>query len=224
MPGDDTPDSTVWQQLTRWSGNRSRDELLTDIGLGRKIATIVAKRLTRLLAERGTRPDALTLTLGRYGNDDGENVQGLVTIDGAEGASVQMGPCCRPIPGDAIVGYLGRGEGLVVHTAECGIGKRLYERDSERWMKVEWAEQPARAFETGVTVLLKNGKGVLAEVAAAVAAAEADITHIDMGDEPASPTTELSLLLSVRDRLHLAEAMRTLKRSPRVLRVVRVKP
>src|SRR5256714_3610100 len=224
MPGDDTADSSVWQQLTRWSGNRSREELLTDIGLGRKIATIVAKRLARLLAERGTKPDALTLTLGRYGNDDRVQGQGMVMIDGAEGASVQMAPCCRPIPGDAIVGYLGRGEGLVVHTAECGIGKRLYERDSERWMKVEWSEQPTRPFETGVTVLVKNGKGVLAEVAAAVAAAEADITHIDMGDEPAAQTTELRLLLSVRDRLHLAEVMRTLKRSQRVLRVSRVKP
>ncbi|MFL6662762.1 MAG: RelA/SpoT family protein [Rhizobacter sp.] len=224
MPGDDSPESSVWQLLTRWSGNRSREELLTDIGLGRKIATIVAKRLARLLAEHGTRPDAVTLSMGRYGTDDGDSVQGMVMIDGAEGASVQMAPCCRPIPGDAIVGYLGRGEGLVVHTAECGIGKRLYERDSERWMKVEWAEQPTRPFETGVMVLVKNGKGVLAEVAAAVAAAEADITHIDMGDEPAAQTTELRLLLSVRDRLHLAEVMRTLKRSQRVLRVSRVKP
>ncbi|HUG21725.1 RelA/SpoT family protein [Piscinibacter sp.] len=224
MPGDDTAESPVWQQLTRWSGNRSREELLTDIGLGRKIATIVAKRLARLLAERGTRPDAVTLTMGRYASDDGESAQGMVLIDGAEGASVQMGPCCRPIPGDAIVGYLGRGEGLVIHTADCGIGKRLYERDSERWMKVEWAEQPTRAFETGVTLLLKNGKGVLAQVAQAVSSAEADITHIDMGDEPAAQTTELQLLLSVRDRLHLAEVMRTLKRSSAVLRVTRVKP
>ncbi|TMH32940.1 MAG: bifunctional (p)ppGpp synthetase/guanosine-3',5'-bis(diphosphate) 3'-pyrophosphohydrolase, partial [Betaproteobacteria bacterium] len=150
--------------------------------------------------------------------------QGMVLIDGSEGASVRMAPCCRPIPGDAIVGYLGRGEGLVVHTAECGVGKRLYERDSERWMAVDWAEQPTRAFETGITLLLKNGKGVLAEVAAAVAAAEADITHIDMGDEPASESTELRLLLSVRDRLHLAEVIRTLKRSAAVLRVARIKP
>ncbi|WP_280151284.1 bifunctional (p)ppGpp synthetase/guanosine-3',5'-bis(diphosphate) 3'-pyrophosphohydrolase [Piscinibacter sp. XHJ-5] len=224
MPGDDTEESPVWQQLTRWSGNRSREELLTDIGLGRKIATIVAKRLARLLADRGTRPDAVTLTMGRYAHEDNDHAQGMVTIDGAEGASVQMAPCCHPIPGDAIVGYLGRGEGLVIHTAECGIGKRLYERDSERWMQVDWAEQPTRAFETGVTVLVKNGKGVLAQVAAAVAAAEADITHIDMGDEPAAQTTELRLLLSVRDRLHLAEVMRTLKRSSLVLRVARVKP
>ena len=224
MPGDDTPESAVWQQLTRWSGNRNREELLTDIGLGRKIATIVAKRLARLLAEHGTKPDAVTLSMGRYTHDEGEHVQGMVLIDGAEGASVRMAPCCRPIPGDAIVGYLGRGEGLVVHTAECGVGKRLYERDSERWMNVEWAEQPTRAFETGVTVLVKNGKGVLADVASAVAAAEADITHIDMGEEPAAQTTELRLVLSVRDRLHLADVMRTLKRSGRVLRVSRVKP
>src|ERR1700712_3960436 len=158
MPADDTPESAVWAQLTRWSGNRSRDELMTDIGLGRKIATIVAKRLARLLAEGGTRPDALTLTMGRYGSDDAAPTQGMVVIDGGEGATVQMAPCCRPIPGDAIVGYLGRGEGLVIHTTDCAIGRRLFERDSERWMTVEWAEQPVRSFETGVALLIKKDK------------------------------------------------------------------
>ena len=225
LPAEDGPGAAIWQQLLRWSGNKSRADLFVDIGVGRKIATIVATRLARLLAEGGVRADALALTMGRYAAvDDSVPSQGLVLIDGSEGASVRMAPCCRPIPGDAIVGYLGRGEGLVVHTAECGVGKRLYERDSERWMAVDWAEQPTRAFETGITLLLKNGKGVLAEVAAAVAAAEADITHIDMGDEPASESTELRLLLSVRDRLHLAEVIRTLKRSAAVLRVARIKP
>lgn len=224
LPGDAPEHGPLWQQVTRWSGNRSRAELLTDIGLGRKIASIVAKRVARLMAEGGQRPDALTLTMGRYASDDNAPLQGMVLIDGSEGASVQLGACCRPIPGDAIVGYLGRGEGLTVHTAECSVGKKLFERDSERWMSVEWAEQPSRPFETAVTVLLKNGKGVLAEVASAVASAEADITHIDMGDERAAQTSELKLLLSVRDRLHLAEVMRTLKRTASVLRVARVKP
>jgi GTP pyrophosphokinase/guanosine-3',5'-bis(diphosphate) 3'-pyrophosphohydrolase len=135
-----------------------------------------------------------------------------------------MAPCCRPIPGDSIVGYLGRGEGLAVHTAECRIGKRLFERDREHWMSVEWAEEPTRPFEAAISLLLRNGKGVLAQVAAAVSAAEADISHIDMGDEPAGESAELSLVLSVRDRLHLAEVMRMLKRSAAVLRVARVKP
>jgi GTP pyrophosphokinase/guanosine-3',5'-bis(diphosphate) 3'-pyrophosphohydrolase len=224
LPGAEGPDAALWQQLTRWSGTKTREELFIDIGLGRKIATIVAKHLTRLMAERGTRPDALTLTMGRYAADDDAPAQGLVLIDGSEGASVRLAACCRPIPGDAIVGYLGRGEGLMVHTGECSVGKRLFERDSEHWMGVEWAEQPSRAFETAVSLLVNNGKGVLAQVAQAVSEAEADITHIEMGNEPATETTELQLLLSVRDRLHLADVMRTLKRSPAVLRVARIKP
>ena len=216
--------TAAWQQLTRWSGNRNRGELLIDIGLGKKIATIVAKRLAQLMVERGSKPDALTLTLGRYGDSDAMATQGVVSVDGSEGASVRLASCCRPIPGDQIVGYLGRGEGLIVHTAECQTGKRLFERDSERWMPVEWAEQLTRAFETSIVVLVSNGKGALAQVAAAVAAAEADITHLDMGQEPADETTELRLLISVRDRVHLAEVLRLLRRAPVVLRVWRYKP
>jgi len=224
MPGTDGSDASIWHQLTRWAGSKTREDLYTDIGLGRKIANIVAKRLARLMAERGTKPDPLTLTMGRYAADDSAVAQGLVVIDGSEGASLQLAPCCRPIPGDSIVGYLGRGEGLIVHTGECSVGKRLFERDSEHWMGVDWAEQPTRPFETGVSLLVTNGKGVLAQVAQAVSEAEADITHIEMGNEPAAESTELQLLISVRDRLHLADVMRHLKRSPSVLRVARVKP
>jgi GTP pyrophosphokinase/guanosine-3',5'-bis(diphosphate) 3'-pyrophosphohydrolase len=224
MPSGDPNDAValaLWQQLTRWSGNRNRGELLVDIGLGRKIAIIVAKRLAQMMAERGIKPDAVTLTLGRYGHDDSTPTQGIVFVDGSEGASIQFATCCRPIPGDAIVGYLGRGEGLLVHTAECPTGKRLFERDSERWMQVEWAEELHRTFETSIFVLVKSGKGVLAQVASRVSMAEADIIHLGMDPEQGEETTELRLLISVRDRLHLAEVLRTLRRSPVVLRVSR---
>ncbi|GIX25674.1 MULTISPECIES: bifunctional (p)ppGpp synthetase/guanosine-3',5'-bis(diphosphate) 3'-pyrophosphohydrolase [Caldimonas] len=226
MPaGDEThgPATALWQSLIRWSGNRNKRELLIDIGLGRKIATIVAKRLAKLLIEAGSKPDALTLSMSRYLTDDITPAQAMITLDGSEGGTVQMATCCRPIPGDAIVGYLGRGEGLVVHTGECQVGKRLYQRDSERWIAVEWADELTRSFETAVTLLVLNQKGVLAKVAQAVSEAEADITHIDMGHDPGQSTTELKLLLSVRDRIHLAQVLRTLKRSPLVLRVARVK-
>jgi len=227
MPSTDPADedaAALWQQVTRWSGSRQRADLMTDLGLGRKIATIVAKRVAQLMVERGSRPDAVTLTLGRYASDDSVPAQGLVTIDGGEGVSVQTASCCRPIPGDAIVGYLGRGEGLSVHTAECGVARRLRERDGENWLPVDWAEEPVRPFETAVQVLVDNGKGVLARVASAISGAEADITHIAMGDERAGQTVELRLLLAVRDRLHLAEVLRALKRAPAVLRAQRVKP
>ena len=226
LPGDDAPESQVlWQQLTRWSGNRSREELMTDIGLGRKIASIVAKRLAALLTERGDKPDAVTLTLGRFATDESLPTQALVLIDGTEGATVQLGSCCRPIPGDAVVGHLGRGEGLVVHTVDCTVGKRLLERDRDGIMQVDWAEQPSRPFETGIMVLVNGGKGVLAQVAQGVAAAEADITHIDMGDGPAAESaTELKLIVAVRDRLHLADVMRKLRRAHAVHKVSRIKP
>ncbi len=221
----DGPDAALWTQLLRWSGNRSKADLLIDIGLGRKIASIVAKRLARLMTDSGARPDAVTLSWGRYAtSDDGAPSHGHVVIDGTEGASVQLATCCRPIPGDEIVGYLGRGEGLTVHTADCHVGRRLFERDSERWIAVDWAEQPTRLFETVVAVLVSNGKGVLAQVAQAVSGAEADITHLDMGDERATETADLKLSIAVRDRLHLADVLRTLKRAPPVLRVARVKP
>ena len=210
----------LWQALTRWGGNRTVDELLVDIGLGRKIATMVAKRLAQFMAESGERPDALTLSLGRF--SDEAPTQGAVVLDGSEGATVQLAPCCTPVPGDAIAGYLGRGEGLVVHRHTCGVGQRLFERDRDRWIDVSWSEEPTRLFETVLRVMVTNGKGVLAQVASAVSRAETDITHIEMGNERLGETAELRLTVSVRDRVHLADVMRTLKRCPSVLRVERL--
>ncbi|MDT8998409.1 bifunctional (p)ppGpp synthetase/guanosine-3',5'-bis(diphosphate) 3'-pyrophosphohydrolase [Paucibacter sp. APW11] len=224
LDDEDNDAAQLWQELARWAGNRHVDELLIEIGLGRKIATIVAKKLARMLAEQGQRPDAVMLSMGRFASDDAP-AQGQVTLDGSEGASVRLASCCRPIPGDDIKGYLGRGEGLVVHTAECQVGRRLYQRDSEHWIAVAWAEELTRSFEAAIGVLMQNGKGVLAQIATAVSSAEADITHISMSDEAQQrETAEMQLLLSVRDRLHLADVLRTIKRSPMVLRVWRIKP
>jgi GTP pyrophosphokinase/guanosine-3',5'-bis(diphosphate) 3'-pyrophosphohydrolase len=212
----------LWQQLARWGGNRSRMELLVDIGLGRKIAVIVAKRLARLMAEGGIRPDAVSLTLGKFQTDEASHPQGVVFVDGSQDATVQLAPCCRPLPGDAITGYLGRGEGLVVHTAECEVGKRLFERDRERWIPVEWSEEITRPFEAAIWITVNNAKGVLAQVATAISNAEADITHIDMGQERAAEMAELRLLVHVRDRSHLADVLRALRRAPAVTQATRM--
>jgi GTP pyrophosphokinase/guanosine-3',5'-bis(diphosphate) 3'-pyrophosphohydrolase len=219
----DDPAHAMWQELATWAGSASAEQLLVDVGAGRKIATIIAKKLARLMADQGQKPDALALTLGRF-TEVAPDI-GRVTIDGSEGASVQLATCCRPVPGDAVRGYLGRGEGLVVHTCECQVGRRLFLRDAEHWIQVDWAEEMSRSFEAGIGLLLKNGKGVLAQVAQAVAQAEADITHIAMGDEAAlRENAEMTLLIGVRDRLHLAEVLRVLRRSPPVLQVWRIKP
>lgn len=221
FPDDDTAHHGVWERLLRFTGNRTKAELLIDIGLGKRIATIVAKRLVTLLAEEtGEKPDALLLTRERFTAHE-NMAQGLVTLDGSENASVHYSTCCRPIPGDAIVGYLGRGEGLVVHTATCPIAVKLQHKDSERFIGVDWADDPVRVFETEITTAVVNGKGVLARVAAALAAAEADITHIDMGPDGAQDATELRFVIAVRDKAHLDIALRNLRRTPSVFRAER---
>ncbi|MEP6724015.1 MAG: bifunctional (p)ppGpp synthetase/guanosine-3',5'-bis(diphosphate) 3'-pyrophosphohydrolase [Variovorax sp.] len=223
LPADDAENQLIWEKLLRFTANRSRSELLTDIGLGRRIASIVAKRLMFLLAERGEKPDALLLTRERFTAHETVS-QGGVTLDGSENSSVRFALCCRPIPGDPIVGYLGHGEGLVVHTNDCGVGQRLRHRDSERFFAVEWAEDPVRTFETGVVVTVRNDKGVLARVAATLADAEADITHVEMADESPQDSTDLRFVIAVRDRTHLDAVLRAVRRTPSVLAAARVVP
>ncbi len=225
LPATDAEHQAVWDKLLRFTGNKQREELLTDIGLGKRIASMVGKKLAALLAESGEKPDLLLISQERYGAaPDDRPSQGVVTLDGNEGASVQYASCCRPVPGDGIVGYLGRGEGLVVHTDDCPVGKKLLHRDSERFLEVEWAEEPGRLFESTVLVTVVNGKGVLAKVAAALAAAEADITHIHMGEDTAPSAIDLRFTVAVRDRVHLAQVLRQLKRTPSVVRAHRMRP
>ena len=224
LPEEDGPHKATWDKVLRFTGNKSRDELLSDIGMGKRIASMVGKKMAVLLSENGLKPDLLLISTERYATGHDDNIsQGLVTLDGSEGMSVQYGSCCKPIPGDRIVGYLGRGEGLVIHAEDCASSKRLLARDSERFLQVEWAEEPVRAFETDVNVTVTNGKGVLARVAAAFGAAEADITHVHMGEERAQATTDIRFSVAVRDRIHLVDVLRALKRTPSVLRAQRFK-
>ena len=216
FPNDEPAYQPIWEKLLRFTGNKTREELMTDVGLGKRIATMVAKRLVSLLAESGERPDALLLTRERFTAQESATTAMLV-LDGAENASVKFAQCCRPIPGDSIVGYLGRGEGLVVHMADCPNARKLLNKDSERFIEVEWADEPTRAFETEIIVTVTNGKGVLARVAAKLAGAEADIAHIDMDQDGAQDVTDLRFLLGVRDLTHLTSALRALKRTPSVL-------
>ena len=222
LPDDSAANQLIWEKLLRFSGNKNRAELLTDIGMGKRIASIVAKRLLTLLTASGEKPDALLLTRERYSASETVS-QGSVVLDGSESASVKFAPCCRPVPGDAIVGYLGRGEGLIVHADDCTVARKLKRKDSERFIGVEWSDEPVRTFETEVLVTVINGKGVLARVAAALAAAEADITHINMQDEAAQDATDLRFVIAVRDSNQLEAALRNLRRTPSVLKAQRAK-
>jgi len=222
LPDHEGQHSGLWDRLLRFTGSRSREELLTDIGLGKRVAHIVAKRLVGLLSEIGEKPDPLLLSRERFTAHETVS-QGSVLIDGSENASVQFAPCCRPLPGDPILGYLGRGEGLIIHTSDCGVGQRLQYKDRERFMGVEWSEEPARTFESELVVTVNNGKGVLARVAAAMTSAEADITRVNMADETTGEAAiELRFVIAVRDTSHLDSVLRNLRRTPSVVQAHRV--
>lgn len=216
LPAFDATHKTSWDKLLRFTGNKTMEELLTDIGLGKRVASIVAKRLVNLLADLGERPDPLLLSRERFTAHETVS-QGGVVVDGSDNASVQYGQCCHPLPGDRIVGYLGRGEGLVVHTHNCSVAQRLQYKDSERFIAVEWSDEPVRSFESSIVVTVLNGKGVLASVAAAITSAQADIKLVSMSDEVSGQQAiDLRFLIAVQDASHLDSVLATLQRLPAV--------
>ena len=220
VPAQDEANKGVWDEILRITGNRTPAELLVDIGMGRRIASLVAARMTSFMTKQGVRPDALLITQERF-NTDNRPFQGAVTLYGDESSSVHYSHCCRPVPGDPILGYLG-GQGLVVHHAHCHNAIKLREKDVDRFISVDWAEDITRAFEAGIVVTVQNNKGVLARVAAELANAEADIVRVEMTDEVAVGTTDLRFVISVQNNVQLENALRNLRRLHSVIRASRI--
>ena len=150
--------------------------------------------------------------------------QGAVLLDGSENASVQYASCCRPIPGDAVLGYLGHGEGLMVHTASCPNALKQQQRDRERFISVDWSDEPVRQFEAGLLVTAVNKKGLLAKVTTNLANSEIDITHVDIGSTARADTADLRFLISVKDLSQFEGALRRLRQLNDVLRAERIQP
>jgi len=194
-----------WERVVRDGGARSREELLTDIGLGKRLPAVVARRL--LKHADPTREEAIT---------------GSVTIRGTEGVAVQLATCCRPIPGDAIVGSIKKGQGLVVHGADCRIIVRSRKNEPGQWIDVEWDPHTTRLFQAAINVTVQNQRGVLAKVASEVAEAGSNIDSISM-DEDRMVFTTMHFVIEVANRRHLARVMRALRRLPDVKKLARVK-
>ena len=222
LPDTGSSHQGMWDKLLRFTGNKHLQDLLVDVGLGRRVAPIVAKRLVVLLGELGEKPDPLLLSRERFTAHESVS-QGAVMVDGSENASVQYAPCCHPLPGDPILGYLGRGEGLVIHTDDCAVGQKLKHKDSERFIAVEWSDEPVRSFETPISVTAVNGKGLLAQVASAIAKAEGDITQAHTGSGiGTAETIDLRFVVAVRDLTHLEAVLRSLRRCPPVSQAKRL--
>ncbi len=200
-------DESRWEKLFRDYGVKSKQEVLTDIGLGKRLNLMVARQLLALSephAEKSARP------------------LGNITIRGTEGMAVQFAKCCRPIPGDPILGFINKGKGLVIHTHDCpAIAK--FRHDPDKWLDVEWDPEIRRLFKVGLKLTVANQRGVLAKVAAVISEAGSNIDNIGMDEGDDSAYTSMHFTVQVEDRVHLAKLMRSLRKINEVVRLNRIK-
>lgn len=211
----------LWHKVLRFTGNKSVDELLVDLGLGKRMAIVVAKRLAKLLTQSDLVPDPLLLSTSLLLSADA-TAQSQLIVDGIESASMAMATCCHPIAKDAIVGYLGHGEGLIIHRETCPIAGRLMRKDADRMMAAVWADDILRSFVVPIQIDAADGQGVLAQITSALAAADANIVHIDMTQEPTTGIADLRFRIAVQDSDHLTQVLASLARVKSVLKVQRI--
>ena len=179
------------------------NQLFEEIGLGDRSALLVAQKLIH------------------GDNETNNSAQQPLMIAGTEGMVVSFARCCHPIPGDPIHGFISAGRGIVVHQDNCKTTMSL-RGQSEKWLDVAWAPDIQREFSVEILVHVKNQRGVLATIAAAVSENNSNIENVIV-DERDSEYTDLRLTIGVLDRKHLANVIRRLRRIEMVERITRLK-
>jgi len=208
------PEDAIWDKLGRSSGAKSRAEILADIGLGKRLAAVVARRFA---------PDHPLIATTAAADEEMTAARTMpIQIRGHEGQAVQLAPCCGPLPGDVIVAGIRVGHGLVVHTAECPVAIRARMKEPERWVDVVWDEETAKHFSARIEIMATNERGILSRIAAEVAQADSNIINATM-HEDAIDTVMLNLTVQVDSRKHLAQVFRSIRRVSQVQKIVRAK-
>ena len=200
-----------WQKLIRDYGVKERSEILSEVGLGKRQNVMVAHQLIAMTdghLEKHTKLPAKSLD--------------TITVRGTEGMAVQFAPCCRPIPGDPILGFINKDKGLVIHTHDCP-SVRKFKLDPDKWLDVEWEPENERLFKTNLNLTVANQPGMLAKIASGIADAGSNIDSVSVEEEDGSAYANLYFTVQVKNRVHLAELMRGLRKIPDVVRINRTK-
>ena len=183
-------------------GLNNADELYEQVGLGERLAPLTARFLIGASEE----------------SESDEPVASLV-IAGTEGMVVSYAKCCYPLPGDAVMGYLTAGRGVVIHRNSCG-NLSNFRKQPEKWIAVTWEKDVGREFHCQIQCETHNRTGVLAEVAAMIADSGSNIEQVEVISRH-EDVSVLTFLLQVHDRIHLAKIMRNVRKMPNVMRVSR---
>ncbi|RMH82212.1 guanosine-3',5'-bis(diphosphate) 3'-diphosphatase [Pseudomonas sp. AOB-7] len=180
------------------------EDLLEDIGLGNRMAYVVARRL-----------------LAESGDETLPSSEGPLAIRGTEGLVLSYAKCCTPIPGDPIVGHLSAGKGMVVHMESC---RNIVDirHNPEKCIQLNWAKDVTGEFNVELRVELEHQRGLIALLASSVNAADGNIEKISM-DERDGRISVVQLVVSVHDRVHLARVIKKLRAIKGVMRITRVR-
>jgi GTP pyrophosphokinase len=176
--------------------------LFEQIGLGERLAPLTARYL-----------------LGTNDEGQSESSRASLVIAGTEGMVVSYARCCYPIPGDDVMGYLSSGRGVVIHRNNCG-NLAIFRKQPEKWISVSWEKDIDLLFSSQITVETLNKPGALAEVATTIADSRSNIEQVSVLGRH-EDCSVLSFLLQVRDRHHLAQIMKEVRKMPNVIRVAR---
>jgi guanosine-3',5'-bis(diphosphate) 3'-pyrophosphohydrolase len=199
---------------------KDADELYEKIGLGERLAPLVARRLQPLLegSGGGGQAEGSEYAAGPSTPQVG-SVAGSLMIAGTEGLLVTYARCCFPIPNDPIMAYLSAGRGVMIHRQNCG-NLAEYRRQPEKWLSVAWEATEGRLFSCEIQLEINNRVGVLAAVASSIAGTETNIDQVSLEERDVN-SSSLKFQVQVRDRQHLARVIRTIRRMPDVQRVFR---
>ncbi|MFU8788690.1 MAG: RelA/SpoT family protein [Methylobacter sp.] len=203
-------DADKLQALLQLMSKPSLDDLLEDIGMGNQMPFLVAKHIAQ---------DDIHATVKLDDNDQTKK-QPLI-IKGTEGMVITLAKCCRPIPGDSIIGYFNPGKGIVVHHHECR-NSSLVKKKQTNWLDVEWSADAVGDFPAELRIEVLNQRGSLATIASTISELNSNIENVTVVDQDDRICVDL-ITLTVKDRVHLAKIMRRLKELSIVLKLTRVK-
>lgn len=206
-----------WHKVMRDYSVKNKMDILTDIGLGKRVSLMVAHQLTAGIVELHTLEQHVETN-----KPNPTKKLDSITISGSEGMAVQFAQCCRPIPGDPILGFINKDKGLIIHTHDCPA-IRKYKLDPDRWLDVEWDSDNKKLFKVNVRMVVANQRGMLAKIAAGISDVGANIDNVSVEEPDGSQYSNVNFTVQVRDRVHLADLMRNLRKIPDVVRINRVK-
>jgi len=197
-------------QLLQAVNIESMDELLEEIGLGNKMPFLIAKQLNQ---------DDISAAIKLEENETRKETP--LIIKGTEGMVVTIAKCCRPIPGDPIVGYFNPGKGIVVHHHECRNSTDERKKSTD-WLDVEWSQDTTGEFPTEIRIEILNQPGTLATIASTISKMDSNIENVILSDQDERVAVDF-ITLTVKNRVHLANIMRQLKKLFIILKITRTR-